>query len=148
MVLSESVHFRFRAKGHGNILATHASTFEVTMEPHLTQQGDCIIAVNSTHTARHLNFILGDALRQPNSQIHTTLSVGDTVELVKGHGSPHLPLSSTTSIVWRTSGHIDERTIAIHCDKSAKNINRIMVEMLQNPETTLQVAISVFLEST
>lgn len=144
MVLSNPIHFRFLAKGHVNILATHASTFEVTMEPYITHRGDCIIGVESTHAAQHLKFILGDALRHPNSQVQTILSVGDVLECIQGTGSPHLLLSSPTSLVWRTSDYIDERTIAINCDKAARDFNPDMIELLQTPETILQIALSVF----
>jgi hypothetical protein len=145
MASTEELHFMFTAQGHASIQATHFSTFEVTMEPHLTLQGDCIIGVNASHGARHINTLLGDALRQPDTQIRTYLSNGELTEYVQGYGSPQLTLNSPTSLVWRTSDFVDDRTVAIRCNKAAKDLNRHLIESLQNPDIILQVALVVVL---
>jgi len=138
------VKFTLTAKGHTNIQATHSSTFEITLDSHLSRQGDCIIGVEASHSAQDINNILGTALRSPDSQIHTYLSVGEISEIIQGWGSPKLILSEETSIVWRTSDFVDTRTVAIQCDKAAKNLNRALIALLQNPDSTLQVTLIVF----
>ena len=35
----------FRCRGHPLVLGTHPTTFEVTCEKHLTENGNCIIGV-------------------------------------------------------------------------------------------------------
>ena len=143
MASTEQSQFTLTAYGHGNIRATHSSTFEITMEPSLSLQGDCIVGVNASHGAQHLNTLLGDALRHPNAQILTHLSNGVITERILGFGSPKLTLMSPLSLVWRTSEFIDERTIAIRCDKAAKDLDRQLIESLQNPDIRLQVALVI-----
>jgi len=144
MEQKESEKFTFTAKGHANVQATHSSTFEITLESHLSQQGDCIIGVEASHSAQDINTILGDALRCSGSQIQTYLSVGEISECIQGWGSPQLILSEETSLVWRTSDFVDARTVAIQCDKAAKDLNRALISLLQNPDTSLQVTLVVF----
>ncbi len=144
----EQVKFTFTAKGHTNVQATHSSTFEITLDSHLSRQGDCIIGVEASHSAQDLNNILGAALRRPGSQIHTYLSVGEISECIQGRGSPKLILSEETSLVWRTSDFVDARTIAIQCDKAAKDLNRSLIALLQNPDSSLQITLLVFSDAT
>ncbi len=144
MEKKEQEKFTLTAIGHANVQATHSSTFEITLDSHLSRQGDCIIGVEASHSAQDINNILGDALRCPGSQIHTYLSVGEMSECIHGWGSPKLILSEATSLVWRTSDFVDARTVAIRCDKAAKDLNRVLIALLQNPDSSLQVTLIVF----
>lgn len=144
----EQEKFILTAKGHTNVQATHTSTFEITLDSHLTLQGDCIIGVEASHSAQDINNILGEALRRPGSQIHTYLSVDEISECIQGWGSPKLILSEETSLVWRTSDFVDARTVAIHCNKAAKDLNRALITLLQNPDSSLQVTLVVFTGAT
>lgn len=132
------------ARGHPNIRASHSSTFEVTTESKLTLKGDCIIGVTASLSASDINTILGDLLRKSTSYVHTVLSVGDITDHVNGRGSPYLSLTSPQSLVWRTSDFVDERTVAIHCNKAARDLDRNLIRALQNPENHLQVTLLVF----
>lgn len=144
MVTKTPIHFTITARGHENIRATHKSTFELTTDYHLTLQGDCIVGVETTHSLSMLNSIFGDALRNPGSRIHTQLAIGKITEQIQGYGSPQLKLTDPNSIVWRKSNFIDERTIAISCDKAAKDLNRQLIKALQTPKAVLQVTIVVY----
>jgi hypothetical protein len=144
MVIKEPTKFTFTAKGHVNIRATHPSTFEITTEPHLTPKGDCIIGVEASHSALELNQLAGDNLRTPTSEIQTFLSVDGITECIWGNGSPQLTLSNKISLVWRTSDFVDDRTIAINCDKAAKDLNPILISKLRNPGSILEVTFFVF----
>ncbi len=148
MEKKEQKKFALTAKGHANVQATHSSTFEITLDSHLSRQGDCIIGVESSHSAQDINNILGDAIRRPGSQIHTYLSVGEISECIQGWGSPKLILSEKTSLVWRTSDFVDARTVAIQCDKAAKDLNRALIALLQNPDSSLQITLLVFSDAT
>ncbi|MFX0169976.1 MAG: DUF371 domain-containing protein [Candidatus Hodarchaeota archaeon] len=139
--------FTLTAQGHTNIRASHRSTFEVTTDSHLTLRGDCIIGVKATHSARTLNALLGNLLRKPLCQIYTTLRVGTVSETIHGWGSPKLLLTASSSVVWRTSSHIDDRTIAVRCDKAAQDLDRRLVELMQNPKTSLQVELVIDCET-
>ena len=144
MAATDKTQITLTAQGHTNIQATHSSTFEITMAPHLSLKGDCIIGVNGSRGAQEIDLILGEVIRRPNSRIITQLAVGALSEEIHGYGSPAITLISPTSLVWRTSDFVDDRTIAIGCDKAAKDLNRHLIKLLQNPDTTLQVAIHVF----
>lgn len=144
MASTKQHQFTVTAYGHANIQATHSSTFEITMESHLSRKGDCIIGTNASHSALHLKSQFDDAIRHPNTKIFTYLSVGTITDQIQGSGSPHLTLSSPTSLVWRTSEYVDARTIAIRCNKAAKDLNRHLIKSLQNPKTKLQVTFIVF----
>lgn len=144
MVLTEANRFTLTATGHPHIQATHNSTFEVTVESNLTLRGDCIIGVNASHSAQQLNALLGTALRHPKSHLITYLSNGIITESIQGYGSPKISLASPTSLVWRTSDFVDDRTIAIRCNKAAKDLNRQLIEVLQKPYSTLHVTLVIF----
>lgn len=135
--------FTFTAKGHENIQASHSSTLEVTTDSQLTKRGDCIIGVNASHSAKDLKPFIQTALRLPRCQLHTVLKVGVYTDIIVGWVSLDLPFSDSSSIVWRTSAYVDERTIATRCDKAAKNLNRRLVTALQNPQSVLEVQITV-----
>lgn len=143
MAPTEQAQIILRAQGHVNVQATHSSTFEVTLGSHLSVRGDCIIGVNASHSAQDINTLIGAALKRVDTQVHTYLSVNEIIDQVHGFGSPHLLLTSPTSLVWRTSDFIDERTIAIRCDKAAKDLSRQLIESLQQPNAVLQVALVV-----
>lgn len=78
----------------------------------------------------------------------THLSVGEVTDVVQGFGSPDLTLQAPIALVWRTSTHIDDRTIAIRCDKAAGSINRKLVQELINPSALLQITLVVSVPST
>ena len=147
MVLTNQRQFTITAYGHANIQATHSSTFEITIDSNLTMKGDCIIGIKASHNAHHLHTYFGDAIRCPEIRILTHLSAGGITDQIQGFGSPRLTLTSPTSLVWRTSEFVDDRTVAIRCDKAAKDLNRRLIESLQISDTELQVIITVFVES-
>jgi len=131
------------ARGHPNIQATHRSTFEVTAEPTLTLRGDCIIGVKASATPSQVDAAVGKLLRSPGSLVTTRLYCEGLTDEVHGRGAPRLLLSSPFSLVWRTSSHIDSRTIAIHCDKAARDLDRQLIRRLQDPQAILYVTILV-----
>jgi hypothetical protein len=133
----------FTASGHPNIRATHRSTLEVTTEPTLTLRGDCILGIRATKSPPMIAAAIGWLLRRESSQITTRLSTGETVEEIHGVGSPRLALRSASSLVWRTSNYVDGRTIAIKCDKAARDVTRELISRLQDSEAVLQVVIIV-----
>lgn len=136
------------AYGHPNIQALHGSTLEITMASHVTLQGDCIIGVRATHSAHTLNQLLGLYLRQHETKVITRLSAGPHTEVIRGRGDPALSLRDVQSLVWRTSTFVDNRTIAIRCDKAARDLSREFVRALQEPSTVLHVTIEVLVPPT
>jgi hypothetical protein len=135
--------FTLTARGHENIRASHRSTFEITTDSELTLQGDCIIGVKASHSALDLKPFLEKLLNAPRCQIRTTLTVGPFSDTILGWISPPLLFTASSSLVWRTSSYIDDRTIAIQCDKAAKDIDRRLITALQNPQSVLEVQLIV-----
>jgi hypothetical protein len=148
MAKREQAQVTFTAYGHPNIRATHRSTLEVTTQPTLTLRGDCILGIRATQSPSTIDVAIGPLLRRPSSRITTRLSTGAVTEEIHGVGSPKLALRNTSSLVWRTSNYIDDRTIAIHCDKAARDIARELISRLQDAQAVLQVVIMVSAETT
>jgi len=140
----EGLSYTFRAYGHPNIRATHKSTFEITRDRNVTPRGDCIIAVRSECSASLLPNYIKEAIKDDDVKIIIILESGGITEVVNAYGSKDLILESNDSLVVRKSRFVDERTIAIKADKAAKDINRILVDMLKNESTVLDITIKVY----
>ncbi|BFI73461.1 uncharacterized protein MJ0206 [Nanoarchaeota archaeon] len=117
------------AKGDRLIKATHKSTLEITKENFLTERGDCIIGINSTHSVKDIPLDLKEYLLD-EGRIKVEIKVDDLIDNLIAYGSKNLKLSDEKSIVIRKSNYIDNRTLAIYSNKSARDINRKIIEKL------------------
>lgn len=138
----DSVTVVFHARGHENVLATHKTTFEVTKDSALTNQGDCILAVKSTRAAADLPFDFKEAARKADAQITVTIRAGELEETVKAKGSPKLTFTHATDLVVRKSGYVCGRTLAINADKTASDFSRKLVEKLKDPNQEVKVTLT------
>jgi hypothetical protein len=127
------------AFGHKLVRSTHKSTFEVTREEHLTERGDCIIAVKANKAARDLSWSFKEAARKPNAEITVIIEAGDVREVVKASGSPNLTFTHPTDIVVRKSSYICSRTVAIKADKAACDLSRRLIDKLRNPREKVKI---------
>ncbi len=134
--------FRFDARGHPSILSTHNTTLEITKDEHLTKKGNCIVAVNSTKGLFELPSDLKGTLTQPRAKGQLTLRAGDFTFRVEGFGDPRLTFSHATDMVVRRSGFVSDRTLLVNADKSASDIPRRMLRLLQNPTCKIAIEIS------
>ncbi len=121
--------------GHENIRSNHQMTIEITKESHLTPQGDCIVGVNATSSCADLPEDLKNKLKDPNTKVTFSISVGDNEFIIKGMGHPDLILTHSDDIVIRKSNFICPRTLAVKCDKASDMLPREMVSLLRNPKT-------------
>jgi len=127
-----------RAKGHRNIRATHPSTLEITTEKHLTPRGDCIIGVSAEKPANKLSPAIKNALKSENSILITIFLSGEHWDYVIAHGSKNLTLASDKKIIIRKSNYIEPSTIGILANKSAKDLDRGLINNLrQGKELTV-----------
>jgi len=131
------------AFGNPLIKATHRSTFEVTREMHLTERGDCIIAIGANKAARDLNKRFKEAARRPDSEIIIFIEACGLREVVKAYGSPNLTFTHPTDIVVRKSGYICDRTVAIRADKAARDLSRELIEKLRLPMKPVKITLFV-----
>jgi len=131
------------AYGHSCIRSTHRTTFEITKEKHLTERGDCIVAVRSDKAVADLSQDFKEAARRPDAEITITIEAGEEKETVKAKGDPRLSLTDPTDIVIRKSSFVGNRTLAVKADKAATDISRSLIERLRNPSQTVKVTLTV-----
>jgi len=134
---------RVIAWGHENVLSLHETTIEVTMAPDLTKRGDCIIGVSADAGLMDLSDDFKSAARNDKTKIKVTFIVGDMKETVTGRGHPDLTFTHKTDMVIRKSGFICGRTLMIHADKSAAELDRKLINILKDKNQKLIVTIEV-----
>ena len=131
-----------RARGHENVSATHASTFEVTTDDWLTPAGDCILAVEADRAPADFDSEFVAACRDADAQVAATVEVGDLTDRVVGRGHPDLTFASERSAVGRTSEYVDDRTVMIGADFAAAGFDREPVAALSaGAEATITLSV-------
>jgi uncharacterized protein len=133
----------FWALGHANIHAIHPTTLMFTKDIHVSQKGDCIVAMTADKSVADLSAQFKEELRKPNAKLTVTIEAGDFIEEIKALGSPKLCLCHPTDIVIRKSDYICSRTLAICADKSSSDLQRKFVEKLQNPKQKVKITLRV-----
>ena len=126
------------AYGHKNISCMHRTTIEITKDDHLTENGDCILAVGASKGCFNLNNELKNQIWKKN-KIKVTLRVGSIEDSFFGFGSEKLKLVDESDIVFRKSDYICERTALINCNKASNQIDRKIITALHNPQTQVEL---------
>jgi hypothetical protein len=139
MQVEEVIH----AFGHENVLATHRSTLEITKEPHLTKEGDCIIAVSADKALADLNEKFKRGLLNENAHVAILIEANNVTDTVFAQGSPQLLLAHPSDIVVRRSSHICDRTLAVKASKAACDLPRKLVQNLRNPKQEVKITLTV-----
>jgi len=129
------MHFEISFNGHKNIRSLHPKTIEITTEPNLTLNGDCIIGVEASCGCNDIPEQMKSLMRNSKSEILFTISVKDVSFKVKGIGHENLILTNPHDIVIRKSSFICPRTLAIHCDLASDSIPRQMIKNLQSSDS-------------
>jgi uncharacterized protein len=133
----------FWALGHANIHAIHPTTLMFTKDIHVSQKGDCIVAISADKSVVDLSAQFKEELRKPNAKLTVTIEAGDFREEIKAIGSPKLCLCHPTDIVIRKSDYICSRTLAICADKSSNDLPREFVKKLQDPKQKVKISLKV-----
>lgn len=128
------VRFEIPFYGHQNVRALHPRTIEITTEPDLTVQGDCIIGVSASCGCKEIPQKIKKKLKT-DSKITITIQVNEKSFTVTGKGHPDLRLENPHDIVIRKSNFLCPRTLAVGCDLASDDIPRYMIKQLQNPKT-------------
>jgi hypothetical protein len=123
---TETIH----ARGHENVTAEHASTFEVTTDDWLTPAGDCILAVEADRAPADFDDAFVAACRDASATITATFEAAGVEESVTGRGHPDLSFESDRSAVGRTSDYVDERTVMVGAEHAAGGFDRTLVSAL------------------
>ncbi|MDP9210429.1 MAG: DUF371 domain-containing protein, partial [Thermoproteota archaeon] len=111
-------------QGHKNVLSLHSRTIEITKDPDLTKNGDCILGVSANKACNDLNSSMKDRLKTSGTLVKISIVVEPIEFELSGHGSNSLEISHGHDIVLRKSNYVDSRTLAVSCDKSAFDIPR------------------------
>ncbi|MGN1320986.1 MAG: DUF371 domain-containing protein [Methanosphaera sp.] len=125
------MEYTFFAKGHENVRSLHKSTFEITTDDYLTPSGDCIIGINSNITMKDFPEEIRNALMTDDSKIELLLETDNGSDIITGYGSSNLTLSHPSDMVCRKSSFTCNRTLMIHADKAAIDLNRTLIDDLK-----------------
>jgi len=131
------------ARGHPKILATHRTTFEVTKDEHLTERGDCIVAVKSTKGAKDLSPEFKRLARNDSARITVVLRVDGRREMSIGRGAGQLSFTHPSDLVVRKSGFVCGRTLMTRSNKSASDFSHSFVERLRDPNKKIEITLVV-----
>ena len=137
------MHFEIPFYGHENIRSLHPKTIEITTEPNLTLNGDCIIGVKASCGCNDIPDRLKSLLQNSKSKISCTIIVKEIKFKIKGKGNEKLTLLNPHDIVIRKSSFVCPRTLATNCDMASDSLPRQMVKLLRNPDTSGVFAIDV-----
>ncbi len=131
-----------RCRGHPLVRSTHPTTFEVTAEDHLTENGNCIIGIAADKGCAGLSREFREVLAHEDAVLRTRLECGGIVEEILSRGSAGMTLDHPTDMVWRKSTFICGRTIGILSDRVAGTLSRDLVRNLAAGEE-MRVTLSV-----
>ena len=119
-----------RARGHENVAAEHASTFEVTTDDYLTPAGDCILAIEADRAPADFDPDFVAACRDRDATITMTIEADGHRDSVTGRGDPDLEFTNERSAVGRTSEYVDDRTIMLEAEFAAEGFDRDLAAAL------------------
>ncbi len=114
-----------------------------TKDTHLSETGDCIIAVAADKATADLSPEFIDKLKNPNAKLTILIEAGGLKQQIIASGSPKLILTHPTDMVVRKSGYVCSRTLAINADKASNDLPRDFVEKLKNPKLEVKITLIV-----
>jgi hypothetical protein len=119
-----------RCRGHPVVLGNHPTTFEVTCEDQLTENGNCIIGIAADKGCAGLSPGFKAVLAHDDAVLVTRLACGRTVVEVRSSGSSRFTLDHPADMVWRKSPFVCSRTIGILSDRVALTLPRELIAEL------------------
>ncbi|MCX6689800.1 MAG: DUF371 domain-containing protein [Methanoregula sp.] len=119
-----------RCQGHPLVLGTHPSTFELTREPHLTTNGNCIIGIAADKGCAGLSPAFKRVLAHDDAILITRLACDGIDVEVRSQGSSQFTLDHPTDMVWRRSRFVCGRTMGIRADQVAATLPRELIRAL------------------
>ncbi len=129
------------AHGHRLVKAEHRTTFEITRDEFLTEQGDCIIALGADKAAADLHVDFKRVARMEDAEITIIIEADGLSEVVKAKGDPRLSFIDSNSMVVRRSMYICGRTIAVKADKAAADLSRSLIERIKDPSQKIKITL-------
>jgi uncharacterized protein len=136
------MEYTFKATGHHNVTSKHKTTFEVTQDADIGLAADCIVGVSSNVSLNDLPIPMRDAIQDENTEIKVILETENSKDVIIGYGHPTLTLDHPTDMVCRKSDYTCSRTLMIHSDKAAVDLDSDLIDELVSGKT-LKVTIIV-----
>lgn len=128
-----------QASGHPKIRANHPTTLEITKEDHLTERGDCIVAICASKGCTDLSPRFSKLMRNDETRVTLTIEAGNRSETILGRGNGRLTLNHPTDLVVRKSNYTCSRTMMVLADKAASDLDREFVKILRDPGTRIRI---------
>ncbi len=129
------------AYGHENISARHRTTMQVTKDKEITRRADCIIGVRANKSAADLSQDLRKHLLE-GGEVEVELVTFAGSFKFKAMGHRGLELTNQVDAVIRKSTYVDDRTILVKAEASARDIPRHIIKSLKRRETILRLIIA------
>ncbi|MEJ2251984.1 MAG: DUF371 domain-containing protein [Candidatus Lokiarchaeota archaeon] len=126
------------AFGHENITCNHNSTIEITKDNYLTLKGTCILGIKSSKSCQDLNEKTKQYIKA-GKKFKVSLISGPFKDTFYGFGHKKLKLTHKNDMVFRKSNYLCNRTVLIRCSKSAQDLNRDLIENIQNKKSKFQI---------
>ena len=134
--------FKILTKGHENVSSLHKSTFEITKDAEIGPTADCIIGVDMDSSMLNFPQEFKDRIADSNTKIIVILDTENGHDEITGFGHEDLTLTHPTDIVCRKSDYTCSRTLMIHADKAARDLDGDLIEDLKN-EKIMEVTIKL-----
>lgn len=123
--------YSFRCFGHENIRAKHHKTIEFTKSSYLTPRGTCIIGIRADFDVSNLNRL--------SNKIKITVKVNEIIDIFFAKVNPNF--NDDHEIVFRKSNYHSKRTLGFNLNKGAKDLNRDIIKLMQNPNSIMEVTL-------
>lgn len=134
--------FKLKSKGHKNVTSLHKSTFEVTKDVEIGPTADCIVGTSADQSMLNFPREFKDKIANSNTKITVILDTENGHDEITGFGHEDLTLTHPTDIVCRKSDFTCPRTLMIHADKAAIDLDGDLIEDLKN-EKIMEVTIKL-----
>lgn len=124
----------FKAKGHKNILASHKSTLEFTKDREMSLDGDCILGIDADFSLPKLKQLVAN-----HKNLRMRIKAGEyaeEIDFIANRG-----FSSANELVLRFSEFGSDRTLGFRATKSARQLDRKLVERMRDPRQQIIVEI-------
>ncbi len=132
------MEYHFTAFGHPNIRATHKTTLEFTKDTNLTLEGDCIMGVKADFDCQKLREFIkackGERMRMVIRVPFGKKVLEDTIE-----ARPNTLFNDAHELVVRKTDFRSGRTLGMHANKAAFDVNRMVIEVLRDPEQRIDI---------
>jgi hypothetical protein len=135
--------FSFRAWGDDKITSKHRTTLEITKEGVKTGYGDCIVATRSEVGLRDLPEGLKRQAKVRGATMKVILEAGGCSQMIRGMGDPALTFASSHEMVIRKSSYVCGRTLMVHADKAAAELDGSFVDLIRDGKRDMKVTIVV-----